>query len=161
MSDIILKKTSPSALTFRIRNFEGVDVALECPVMVYSIPESPDTEAMGMKVEGNTSTLNISWTLVDESVTCVDELTGGSSILTADSQMNFLLGTFQPISIEDAYEIKLLKADNSTVFFTRTGTISKMSVSKSGDSPITWNANISFATGAMLAASDDVETNSG
>jgi len=169
MSDIIIKRTSPSPTrTLNIRNFDQIDVQLDTPVMVYSIPESPDIDAIGMKVEGNMSTINLSWTLVDQTTTVVDELTGGSSILTADDQMSFLINHtasgqegFQPISIENAYEIKLLKSDNSTVFFTRTGVISKLSVSKSGDAPVTWVANLQFSCASMLAADDNIETNQG
>ena len=113
MSDIILKRTSPTPTrTLRIRNFDQIDAQLDCPVMVYSIPESADTEAIGMKVEGNMSTMNLSWTLVDQTTTVVDELTGGDSILTADEQMAFLINDFQPISIENAFEIKLLNKSN-------------------------------------------------
>ena len=160
MSDIILKRTSPTPTrTLRIRNFDQIDAKLDCPVMVYSIPESADTDAIGMKVEGNLSTINLSWTLVDQTTTVVDELTGSDSILTADEQMAFLINDFQPISIENAFEIKLLKSDNSTVFFTRTGVVSKISVSKGGDTPVTWVANLQFSCASMLAADDDIETN--
>jgi len=92
MSDIIIRRTSPSPTrTLNIRNFDQIDVQLDTPVMIYSIPESPDIDAIGMKVEGNMSTINLSWTLVDQTTTVVDELTGGSSILTADEQMAFLI----------------------------------------------------------------------
>jgi len=169
MSDIILKRTSPSPTrTLRIRNFDQIDVQLDTPVMVYSIPESPDIDAIGMKVEGNTSTINLSWILADQTVTVVDELTGSDSILTADDQMAFLINHtsasqegFQPISIENAYELKLLKSDNSTVFFSRTGVISKLTVSKAGDTPVTWTANVQFSCASMLAADDNIETNNG
>ena len=170
MSDIILKRTSPSPTrTLRIRNFDSLDIQLDSPVMIYALPETPDHGALGMKVEGNMSTVNLSWTLVDQTTTVIDELTGGSSILTADEQMAFLINHtasgqegFQPISIENAYEIKLLKSDNSTVFFTRTGIISKISVSKGGDTPITWVANIQFSTAEMVAAAEaPPETNQG
>jgi hypothetical protein len=162
MSDILLTRTSPSPTrTLRIRNFDQIDAKLDCPVMVYSIPESPDTDAIGMKVEGNMSTINLSWTLVDQTVTVVDELTGGSSILTADDQMAFLINDFQPVSIENAFEIKLLESDNSTVFFTRTGVVSSIAVSKGGDAPVTWTANIQFSCASMLATDDNIETNNG
>jgi hypothetical protein len=169
MSDILITKTSPSPTrTLRIRNFDSLDIQLDSPVMIYALPESPDSKALGMKVEGNMSTVNLSWTLVDQTTSVIDELTGGSSILTADEQMEYLLrggegiDGFQPISIENAYTIKLLKSDNSTVFFTRTGIISKISVSKGGDTPITWVANIQFSTGEMVAAAEaPPETNQG
>ena len=170
MSDILITKTSPSPTrTLRIRNFDSLDIQLDSPVMIYALPETPDDGALGMKVEGNMSTVNLSWTLVDQTTSVIDELTGGSSILTADEQMEYLLrggegvDGFQPFSIENAYTVKLLKSDNSTVFFTRTGIISKISVSKGRDTPITWVANIQFSTGEMVAqeTADLPETNQG
>jgi hypothetical protein len=99
MGDIILKKTDPTTLlgvshapyTYHIRNLGDLTIDLGMPTTVFSLPEEKDTAAIGMKVEGNTTQINLSWTLVNESSTVVDELTGGDAIETADEQMAFLM----------------------------------------------------------------------
>jgi hypothetical protein len=157
MGNIIIKKTTPSPVkTLEIRNLLDLQMMLEVPVVVYAIPESSDDEAMGMKVEGNKSSFEISWTLVDDDTSVVQE---DSTIKTADQQMVFLLNEFQPDSIKHAYELKLMPTTGSTPFFTRTGIIQKINISKSGDTPVTYTANITFATATMLSDADNQEVN--
>lgn len=160
MGDIIVKKLSPAPVyTYNIRNMSDLTLELDVPVVVYEIPESSDEDAIGMKVEGNKSVVNVSWTLVDESTTVVDELTGGNSVQTADEQMVFLMNDFQPTGVEFAYEIKLMPNSGSTPFFTREGILTKMSISKSGNAPVTYTANMVFSTATMLAKKDNTEVN--
>lgn len=166
MGDIILKKTDPTTLlgvshapyTYHIRNLGDLTIDLGMPTTVFSLPEEKDTAAIGMKVEGNTSQINLSWTLVNESSTVVDELTGGDAVETADEQMAFLMDTFQSSGIEHAYELKLMPNSGSTPFFTRTGALTKIAVTKSGDSPVTYNASVTFAVADMVA-STNIENN--
>jgi hypothetical protein len=46
----------------------------------------------------------------------------------------------------------------STPFFTRTGALTKIAVTKSGDSPVTYNASVTFAVADMVA-STNIENN--
>jgi hypothetical protein len=176
MGDIIIKKLTPTPIyTYHIKNLVDLNIDLDVPTMVYEIPTSPDDEAIGIKVDGNKSTVNVSWTLVDEDSSVVDELTPiNGTITTADEQMAFLLtadkfndsGTqlaegMQPTGIDFSYELKLMPNSGSTPFFKKTGIINRISVSKSGDTPVTYTATITFATATMTAEQDNSEVNSG
>ena len=146
MGDIILKMTQPFTKIFHIRNLGSLDIAQDLPAMIYALPESDDQAAIGVKVEGNLTTINVSWTLVDEAATVVD----GASILTADQQMNFLMDDFQPLGSTFAYQLQLLD-NNGSVFFTKNGIITKLNVSKSGSTPVTYNASVLFSVATMTA----------
>jgi hypothetical protein len=173
MGDIILKKLSPAPVyTYHIRNLIDLSIDLEVPVIIYQIPTSPDDDAIGIKVDGNKSVVNISWTLVDEGTTVVDGLTIASTIKTADEQMAFLLTAdkttgkgeynaetnvlleegMQPTGIDFSYELKLMPNTGSTPFFKKEGIITRINVSKSGDTPVTYRATITFATADMQEA---------
>jgi|APSaa5957512493_1039668.scaffolds.fasta_scaffold02605_6 hypothetical protein len=156
MGDIILKKTDPESLTYSIRNLGDISIELDMPTTVFSLPEEKDVSAIGMKIEGNTSTINIQWTLVDEAT---DTCTEVSNTATADEQMAFLLDRFQSSGIEHAYEFKLMPNSGSTPFYSRTGSISKIGVTKSGDSPVTYNASVTFLVADMVASQDVEEDN--
>jgi|SaaInlV_130m_DNA_3_1039695.scaffolds.fasta_scaffold13255_2 hypothetical protein len=168
MGDILIKKVSPTGstggLTYHVKNLLELEISNDIPSFVYALPTQPDTASIGMKVEGNTSTISLSWTLVDESSTVVEELTGSSAVETADEQMVFLTGgsylnsstasnddSFQPHSIESKYELHILPPTGSTAFFKRSGIISKLSISKSGESPVVYTVNIIFNVADMQA----------
>jgi|TARA_R110000851_G_scaffold126224_2_gene257514 hypothetical protein len=146
MGDIIIKMTQPNTKTYRIKNLGSLDIMQDLPAMIYALPESNDQAAIGIKVEGNLTTINVSWTLVDEAATVVD----GASILTADQQMNFLMDDFQPLGSTFAYQLQLLD-NNGSVFFTKNGIITKLNVSKSGSTPVTYNASVLFSVATMTA----------
>ena len=162
MGTIVLKKTAPSPTrTLTIRNLQSLDISIDMPAMVYAIPESTDEDAIGMKVEGNQSTVNISWTLVDEDSTVVSEMTGSNAVETADEQMAFLIGTgvqgstanqnsMQSSGVDYTYQLDL-KDNSGTTFFTKQGIITKVNVSKSGSTPVTYSASIMFSTADMVA----------
>jgi hypothetical protein len=167
MGTIVLKKLSPSPTrTLTINNLQSLDISVDMPAMVYTIPESTDESAIGMKIEGNQSTVNISWTLVDEDSTVVSEMTGSNAVETADEQMAFLIGTgiqgstanqnsMQSSGVDYTYQLDL-KDNSGTTFFTKQGIITKVNVSKSGSTPVTYNATVMFSTADMVAK-DDVE----
>ena len=148
MGDILLKMTSPSALTYHVKNFSNLDIAQELPAMIYALPESTEEKAIGIKVEGNLSTITVSWTLVNEDSTVVDQLTGSNAVETADEQMGFLLDDFQPVGATAAYQIQLLP-NSGSAFFIKNGIITKLNITKSGDAPVTYMATVVFSVADM------------
>ncbi len=164
MGNITIKKISGKVtetlpLTFNIKNLISLDILLETPALVYAIPESEAIDAIGMKVEGNTMLINISWTLVDSDATLVDQLTGDDAVETADEQMEFLMHTFQSASVSDNYEFKLFpnNSNGNDAFFTQTGILTKANVNKTGDRPVTYTATVVFAVANMTTAADNQE----
>ena len=166
MGTIVLKKLSPSPTrTLTINNLQSLDISVDMPAMVYTIPESTDESAIGMKIEGNQSTVNISWTLVDEDSTVVSEMTGSNAVETADEQMAFLIGTgiqgstanqnsMQSSGVDYTYQLDL-KDNSGTTFFTKQGIITKVNVSKSGSTPVTYSATVMFSTANMVAEQEN------
>ena len=151
------KVTETLPLTFNIKNLVSLDILLETPALVYAIPESEAIDAIGMKVEGNTMLINISWTLVDNDATLVDQLTGSAAVETADEQMAFLMDTFQSASVSDNYRFRLFPNNSNTAFFEQTGILTKANVNKTGDRPVTYTATVVFAVANMTTAADAQE----
>ena len=147
MGDIIIKMIQPESKIFHIKNLGSLDIVQDLPAMIYALPESSDDDAIGVKVEGNLTTINVTWTLVDEDSTVVD----GASILTADQQMSFLLNDFQPKGASYAYQLQLLDGSGNS-FFTKSGIITKCNILKSGDTPVTYQANVLFSIADMTAS---------
>ena len=148
MGDIIIKMTSPSVKIFHIKNLSQLDINMDVPTMIYALPEGVADSAIGVKVEGNLTTISVSWTLVNEDATVVD----GASVLTADQQMYYLMNDFQPQGSEYSMQLQLLDSNGSS-FFTKNGLITKINISKSGDTPVTYNATVMFSVATMTAGS--------
>ena len=155
------KTGSEFPLTYNVRNLVSLDVLLETPALVYPIPESEAADAIGMKVEGNTMVITISWTLVDDDTTLVDQKTGGNSILTADDQMEFLMETFQSSSVSDNYRFRLFPNNSNTAFFEQTGILTKANVNKTSTTPVTYTATVVFAVANMTTAPENIEAAQG
>ena len=60
MGDILLKMTQPFTKTYRIKNLGSLDIAQDLPAMIYALPESTDDDAIGVKVDGIITKVNIS-----------------------------------------------------------------------------------------------------
>ena len=159
MGNITIEKLTGknSPLTYNVRNLQNLDILLETPALVYAIPESEAADAIGMKVEGNTMLITISWTLIDDDTTLVDQKTGGNSILTADDQMSFLMETFQSSSVSDNYRFRLFPNNSNTAFFTQTGILTKAGATKTASTPVTYNATVVFAVANMTTSADNQE----
>lgn len=159
MGNITIEKLTGknSPLTYNVRNLQNLDIVLETPALVYAIPESEAADAIGMKVEGNTMLITISWTLIDDDTTLVDQKTGGNSILTADDQMSFLMETFQSSSVSDNYRFRLFPNNSNTAFFTQTGILTKAGATKNASTPVTYSATVMFSTAEMIAEQENAQ----
>ena len=155
MGDIIIKKIFPTSIdgvshapyTLHIRNLDSLSIELDSPINVLPLPEDKDTDAIGMKIVGNSTIVNVSWIIADEPSDVVEEVSGTA---TADEQMAFILDDFQSFGIDHIYELKLMPNTGSTPFYFRTGAISKIIVTKSGSTPVTYNATITFMIANMV-----------
>lgn len=147
--------TACTPITYTIRNLCSLTYALDMPVEVISIPETQvnfcdcgctvNCEGEGpitIKVVGNTSTIDIGWTIMDEPTTVVS---GGTpclpSITTANDQVKFLHSALQNRSINYRYKITTSAFTNIEVLLT------SLSATLTNRSPVAYNAHMKFTVG--------------
>jgi len=111
-----------------------------------------DAENVLVKAEGNTLRFMITWTLHDDDTSVVSSDGGtissskyGGSVSTADEQARFLTEEFQLKGVEYRYQIVV---GNSGI--SRYGLIEKISLMKSGSTPVTWRATLQFVAGDVV-----------
>lgn len=148
MSDIVITKTAgncgdtiPNCTTLTIRNFQSIDWELDTPISSFALPECDADNAILVKAEGNTLTLSISWTILEETCNVSSECT--PSTKTVQEQIAYWINCFQPDSIEDRYSITV---DG----ITKPGSVKKIHFSKDSSAPVTYNARIEFAVGNVV-----------
>jgi len=149
MSNVVLTKKSgddgdlvPPCTTLTITNFNSLDFNLITPVSEFPIPELPDECAILVKAEGNTLTINVAWTIKDETFDLSSEASPATK--TVQEQLSYILDRFQPQSIEDSYEIQV---DG----ITRAGFPRNWNFTKSSNTPVTYEARFEFIAGDLVA----------
>ncbi len=154
MVDVLLKQILPTVLTYHAKNLQTLDISLDMPSSTFALPESDETQAQIIKVEGNIMTITFSWTLLGEEGigTLVDELTGGSAVETSEEQRDFLLNTFQSKGIDFKYEFEL---QGVTPAFKKQGLVTKVIIRKTGDDPVQYLATITFTVGSVIVTAAD------
>jgi hypothetical protein len=129
-----------------ITNFCSLDFDMKSPVQGMPIPELRDTCNILVKAEGNTLGIALSFTIKDE-LTSIFTAGGGHAaqdIKTVQEQIDFWINTFQPNSIEDAYSITVDGIE-------RVGIVRGITLNKSAQTPVTYNARIDFLAGNVVA----------
>jgi len=157
--------------TYNIKNLESVSIDLAQAASPMALPQSPlgDAANVLVKAEGNTMRISVSWILHDsdisvvsdqiqswdaegEIITVTNSTAGGflqskygGSVDTADEQARFLTEEMQCKGVEFRY--RMVIADTA---ISRFGLIEKLTLQKSGSTPITWKASIQFVAGEVV-----------
>ena len=128
------------------------------PVSPMALPQAVlgDAENVLVKAEGNTMRFVVSWILHDDDTSVVSSdghtissSKYGGSVGTADEQARFLTEEMQSKGVEYRYQIIL--GDSA---ISRYGLIEKLSLQKSGSTPITWKATLQFVAGDVVTISN-------
>lgn len=149
MVDVLLKQVAPTVLTYHAKNLQILDISLDQPSTPFALPESDETQAQIIKVEGNIMTITFSWILLDFGIDLVDE---APSVTTVEEQRDFLLNTFQSKGIDYKFEFEL---SGVTPVFKKEGLVTKMVVRKTGDDPIQYTATVTFVVGTVIITAAD------
>jgi hypothetical protein len=161
MTDIYIQKVTKDSNNvyttvkeYKIPNLNNFSIDLNTPVSPMPLPEEGADNNMLVKIEGNSATVSLSWTITDESTSPVT-VPSGLDVLTGLQQIGYFTndagqGSFQPTSIEDNYRIQV--KTGATVDYEKLGFFTKFSFSVAGNSPVIWNANISFIVGDVITS---------
>ncbi len=168
---IIIQKTSEKTAinSYILSNMGSLSMNLSSPLTPMPLPEESDEENILVKMEGNTQTINFSWKLGTETTPMIGSgdgtaafthdgtnwglTTPDSTILTQYDQILFLQNDLIPDGVSDSYAFYIYDDANSAVpVFSESGSITEVSVSISGDSPVIWDARINFIVGNSIAA---------
>jgi hypothetical protein len=106
-----------------------------------------DTENILIKVEGNTTTVNVNWTVIDDGTTPFT----GSNAETAMEQVSHFKTSFVPVTMADSYDLTIGTGTEAMVF---RGVLVKMGFSVSGRAPVTWDGNFQFLHGNIQVQYD-------
>lgn len=142
---------------YKITNLRSISMNLNTPVSPMPLPEEGADDNLLIKIEGNSATINLAWTIKNESTSPIT-VPSGSTITEPIEQVNYFMnepgdGSFQPSSIEDNYRIQI--KEGSTVVFEKLGFFTKFSISSGGGTPITWEVNTTLIVGDVITSYEE------
>jgi len=142
--------------TYSIRNLESLAIDLMQPISNMPLPQADSgaTANILTKAEGNTLRFTVVWTLIQEASSVVTT-TGnavinstkysGGSVDSPDEQARFLLDDFQSIGVDWQYQIII--GDSA---ISKAGSVERLSLQKTGSTPVTWKATLTFIAGDVV-----------
>jgi len=151
----LLPSSPDRRFTYNCNNLDSVSVDLLTPISAFPLPQA-DTGADAnvlTKADGNTLRFTVGWVLHDEDSSVVTSDGGtidtskyaSGAVKTADEQARFLTEDFQSLGVEYQYKIIL-----GTTGIERFGSVERVSLQKSGTTPVTWKAQLTFIAGDVV-----------
>lgn len=159
---------------YLLSNMESYSNDLDIPVQTMAVPESESTEAHNIKITGNIAIVTIAWQVIDSAEDTSDASHAGYTITpgviqnaySADEQAKYLRGKFESTSLSDGDDLLVIPRKESRSFGgkrvfdvetleTVRGRISKIILSQSSDSPLTYSATMTINVGNTLTAVKD------
>lgn len=150
MTSFTITHTDPtgSVDVYTSKNINTVSVEFQTPIAPMPLPQMKDEEVILIKVEGNTTLVNVSWTVIDDGTTPFT----GSSAQTAIAQVAHFKTSFVPVTVEDSYSLVIGTGAEAMTF---AGTLQKMSFNVSGRSPVSWEGSMQFVHGNIQVDYDE------
>ena len=154
-----------------INNFTGIDYTLDTSTDAMPLPQANDESNILTKTQGNSMRITITWVMATEDETVVltnnvvddqwtvstgadiqdlketngDQKYPNGTIKTPDEQARFLLEDFQNSGVEFRYAIVV-----GDTKINKTGVIERVSMKKTGSTPVTYQASLTFLVGNVV-----------
>jgi hypothetical protein len=149
-----LDSNGNAIITYTIDNLDVCTMDYSMPTSLLAMPNNNDSQAVAIKVDGNTSIVSMSWIIRDVSggsstVSGSDPSVVGSNVKTILQQLNFFDTHFQTVQLTDIFKITI---NDSSTPYSKTGNLIQMSFSVTSSAPITIQANITLQTGNVIIA---------
>ncbi len=134
-------------------NISTASIEYVTPTTPMPLPQSKDEETILIKVEGNTTTVTIQWTVINDSS---GNAFSGSNAQTAMEQVAHFKTDFVPVDVNDSYELTLGTGSEAIVL---EGILLRMGFSVSGRAPVTWDGHFTFVHGNVQTQYDADKAN--
>jgi len=153
-------------LAYEIKTLGSITINKNTPISPMPLPEEDSDENILMKIEGNSTTMNVSWTMV-ESTNCIGNSTfthtgtewqvGSPDTAKSSSvdQLKWLERDFAPNNLSDFYQILVLDSgisssvDDAKVY-EKFGIFQGFNFTTDSSSPVIWNCSFDFIEGNVV-----------
>jgi len=154
-------------VAYEIKTLGSISITKNTPISPMPLPEEDSDENILMKIEGNSTTMNVSWTMID-SPTCIGglpnhtgtewQVTSPDPRSTSIEQLEWLENEFAPNSLNDYYEIVILNPNitsadyKDALVYGKLGIFQSFNFTADSSSPVIWNASFDFIEGNVVTS---------
>tara|TARA_R110000851_G_scaffold81632_1_gene179214 strand:+ start:48 stop:1019 length:972 start_codon:yes stop_codon:yes gene_type:complete len=165
-------------ICYELESFNSISINKQTPVSPMPLPEEDSEENVLMKIEGNTTTMSLNWTLTNASTSIAecsfDDLEYSfatqrymkDNIQTDQSgvfdQVSYIEKNLAPNSLNDffvlyildseKYYLNALKNKGKAKIYEKMGLIQDFQFNTDSSSPVNWQATMSFIEGAVVTS---------
>ena len=150
-------ETGSEQMGYIIPNFESFSINLRTPISPMPLPEEKSDQNVLVKMEGNTSTINLSWTLIasQTDLSFGNKKDSNTVIKTVPQQLNYLRNALQGSSLQEKFKLQIYYSEVGGDDLIFMGFVTSMTFSQTSSAPVTFNANMSFIQGNVITTLDE------
>tara|TARA_R110000744_G_scaffold247919_1_gene364361 strand:- start:42 stop:881 length:840 start_codon:yes stop_codon:yes gene_type:complete len=153
-----------NAQIYEFETFNNIGIKKSTPVSPMPLPEEDSSENMLMKIEGNTTSLTLTWTLL-EGVTPAGSgditynaaqkkwliQTVNPDIDTVFKQLKHIETEIAPNSLNDFYALRFYDTEDAVNFaYEKLGLIQGFNFNTEASSPVNWQCTMDFIEGSVI-----------
>ena len=159
-------------ICYELESFNSISINKQTPVSPMPLPEEDSEENVLMKIEGNTTTMSLNWTLTNAS-TSIAKCSYGqiayvpsmkkyvkfniqTDLSGVFDQVSYIEHDLAPNSLNDFYTLYILDSDVTVkadaMIYTKVGLIQDFSFNTDASSPVNWQATMNFIEGAVVTS---------
>lgn len=162
--------TKNNGQTYMLTNFNDISFAKNTPVSPMPLPEEDSEDNMLMKIEGNSTTLQIGWTLINQpagnvaggsdisydSATSKWKITDPTTEIKTVFEQIIFLEKFVPNSLNDYYIIYFYDSELPNVgidkkhIYQKEGLFQGINFRTDSGSPVNWTVALDFIEGTTI-----------
>lgn len=171
----LIKYTSSGIESYEVKTFEDISINKSTPISPMPLPEEDSAENMLVKIEGNSTTMNLSWKIIpftddysigngeiiwDGTLTkyrptnqfAIDNTGNQTQIRSIFDQVSYL-ERFMPNSISDQYAIRIYDTElaDANKYYNKTGLFQGITFRTDSSSPVNWTASTDFIEGSVIS----------
>jgi len=159
-------------ICYEFETFNSISINKQTPVSPMPLPEEDSEENVLMKIEGNTTTMSLNWTLTNASTSIAKcsygqiayvpsmkkyvKLNIQTDLSGVFDQVSYIEHDLAPNSLNDFYSLYILDSDVVTkadaMIYTKVGLIQDFSFNTDASSPVNWQATMNFIEGAVVTS---------
>ena len=165
-------------ICYELESFNSISINKQTPVSPMPLPEEDSEENVLMKIEGNTTTMSLNWTLTNASTSIAEcsfadlEYSFATKRYMKDNiqtdqsgvfdQVSYIEKNLAPNSLNDFFVLYIvdsekfylnaLKNKGKAKIYEKMGLIQDFQFSTDSSSPVNWQATMSFIEGAVVTS---------
>tara|TARA_B110000495_G_scaffold10230_1_gene7359 strand:+ start:1491 stop:2426 length:936 start_codon:yes stop_codon:yes gene_type:complete len=165
-------------ICYELESFNSISINKQTPVSPMPLPEEDSEENVLMKIEGNTTTMSLNWTLTNASTSIAEcsfadlEYSFANKRFMKDNIQTDLSGVFDQVSYieknlapnslndffvlyildSEKYYLNALKNKGKAKIYEKMGLIQDFQFNTDSSSPVNWQATMSFIEGAVVTS---------